>query len=232
MTANILIIEDEIRIARLMELELNREGYNTKIAIDGNDGLELALSGIYNLVILDLMLPGINGIEICRRIRMSSMMPVIMVTARDDIMDKVSGLDTGADDYITKPFIMEELLARVRSALRRVEGKLQSRDVLVFDRLKIDDKAHRVEIDGKGVELTKREYDLLLYLARNAGNVITREQLLEKVWGYDYYGDTNVVDVYVRYIRSKIDDVYGVHYINTMRGVGYVFKPDTGGEEL
>ncbi len=229
MSSNILIIEDEISIARLMELELSREGYKTKIATDGNDGLELALSNKYDLIILDLMLPSISGIEICRRVRKVSNIPIIMVTARDDTMDKVTGLDIGADDYITKPFAIEELLARVRTALRRTNIASNTlQDVIMFDRLSIDDKAHKVTIDNNIIELTKREYDLLLFLVKNIGIVLTREVLLEKVWGFDYYGDTNIVDVYIRYLRSKIDDVYNVNYIQTIRGVGYVFKDEKG----
>lgn len=229
MSQNILIIEDEISIARLMELELSREGYKTKIATDGNDGLELALSNKYDLIILDLMLPSISGIEICRRVRKVSNIPIIMVTARDDIMDKVTGLDIGADDYITKPFAIEELLARVRTALRRVSINTNIfHDVIIFNRLSIDDKAHKVMIDNNIIELTKREYDLLLFLVKNIGIVMSREVLLEKVWGFDYYGDTNIVDVYIRYLRSKIDEVYNVNYIQTIRGVGYVFKEEKG----
>lgn len=234
MSANILIIEDELRIARIMELEFKREGFDVKIAPDGNEGLEEALSSKYDLIILDLMLPGINGIEICRRVRKSSDVPIIMVTARDDTMDKVTGLDMGADDYITKPFAMEELLARTRSALRRSEksgGPKADNTVLKVGKLTLDKRSHQALYDSKPLELTKREFDLLSYMLENIGAVLTREILLEKVWGFDYYGDTNVVDVYVRYLRSKIDDLYGEHIIHTVRGVGYMIKDSNGDGE-
>lgn len=224
MPVKILIIEDELRMARLVELELTREGFDVVIAGDGTEGLKQALSGGYDLILLDLMLPGINGMEICRRVRKQLDIPIIMLTARDDIMDKVTGLDTGADDYITKPFAMEELLARVRSALRRGENGALPKDVLKVDALVIDKRSRDVFFDEKHIELTKREFDLLFYMASNLDTVLTREMLLEKVWGFDYYGDTNVVDVYIRYLRSKIDDVFNVKFIYTVRGVGYMMK--------
>jgi len=190
MAAKILIVEDELRMARLVELELSREGFDVTIACDGEEGLNQALSGSYDLILLDLMLPGVNGIEICRRVRKRLDTPIIMLTARDDIMDKVTGLDTGADDYITKPFAMEELLARVRCALRRRENEGALREVLRVDSLVIDKRSREVTYAGAPVELTKREFDLLVYMASNLGAVLTREMLLEKVWGFDYYGDT------------------------------------------
>lgn len=224
MPVKILIVEDELRMARLVELELEREGFDVVIAGDGEEGLRQALSGAYDLILLDLMLPGVNGIEICRRVRKRYDTPILMLTARDDIMDKVTGLDTGADDYITKPFAMEELLARVRAALRRRENGSAQKDVLQVGLLVIDKRSREVLYTDKHIELTKREFDLLVYMAANLDTVLTREMLLEKVWGFDYYGDTNVVDVYVRYLRSKIDDAFGVKFIHTVRGVGYMMK--------
>lgn len=230
MPANILIIEDELKIARIMELEFKREGFDVKIVPDGSAGLEEALTLKYNLIILDLMLPGINGIEICRRVRKISDVPIIMVTARDDTIDKVTGLDTGADDYITKPFAIEELLARTRSALRRYEssGAKRQGNILTIGKLTLDIRSHEVSYNDIPVELTKREFDLLSYLIKNEGTVLTRDILLDKVWGFDYYGDTNVVDVYIRYLRSKIDNKFDVHLIHTVRGVGYMIKEPQG----
>ena len=229
MQARILIIEDEAKLARVMELELERDGYETVTVNDGTEGLETALAGGFNLIVLDLMLPGINGMEICRKIRQRSMVPIVMITARDDTMDKVAGLDTGADDYITKPFAMEEFLARIRSALRRNnDNMMRSRhnNIIEVGRLMIDESSRTPYFDGKKLELTKREYDLLKFLAMNYGIVLTRDKILENVWSYEYYGETNVVDVYIRYLRSKIDDVFNIKLIHTMRGVGYMLKQE------
>lgn len=230
MKISILVIEDEPKIARFVELELKYEGYAVDIAGDGREGLALAQSKSYDLILLDLMIPGLNGLEVCRRIRQTSDVPIIMVTAKDDVMDKVTGLDTGADDYVTKPFAIEELLARIRVALKRRErpqekGSSQNGPVSAGF-LSLDGESHRVYFKTEEIELTKREFDLLEYLLKNKNLVLTREQILEHVWGYDYYGDTNVVDVYVRYLRSKIDEPYGQKFINTVRGVGYSLKDE------
>lgn len=227
MQARILIIEDEIKLAHIMELELMRDGYDTMTVHDGKEGLELAMTGGFNLIILDLMLPGINGMEICRRLRQRSMVPIIMVTARDEVMDKVAGLDIGADDYLTKPFANEELLARVRATMRRFNDNVfrnRHSNIIEVGRLMIDESSRSAYFDGKQLELTKREYDLLKYLAINNGVALTRDKILENVWSYEYYGDTNVVDVYIRYLRSKIDDVFNVKLIHTLRGVGYMLR--------
>lgn len=223
MENHILIIEDEIQITRLMELELNREGFKTTVSLNGNEGLALALTGNYSLIILDLMLPGIDGFEICKSVRKSLNTPIIMVTARDDIMDIVSGLDTGADDYLTKPFVMAELMARIRRALLRNKKDQIKSEIIIADRLTIDNRSHAVTVDKTAVELTKREYDLLYFLVTNKGSVFSREKLMQDVWGYDFFGDTNVVDVYIRYLRAKIDDIFKTKYIRTVRGVGYMF---------
>jgi len=218
----ILIVEDEQKIARFIEMELNYEGYTTEKAADGHTGLELAETGRFDLILLDLMLPGMSGMEVLRRIRRSSDVPVIVLTARDSTMDKVSGLDGGADDYITKPFATEELLARIRSALRK-STPAESEQLSAFG-VVLDPARRTVSVNGDPVSLTKREFDLLCYLIKNKGMVLSREVLLENVWGYEYEGETNAVDVFVRFLRSKIDDVYGIKLITTVRGVGYVIK--------
>lgn len=220
----ILIVEDEEKLARFTELELMHEGYETAKAFDGRTGLEMAESGEFDLILLDIMLPGLNGIEVLRRIRKTSEVPVILLTARDSVMDKVSGLDTGADDYITKPFDIEELLARIRAALRKKGTNTDASAVMTTGKLSLDTAAHTVSYDGNPVELTNKEFGLLKKLLENKSIVLSRETLLEDVWGFDYMGETNIVDVYVRYIRSKIDDVYGVKIIQTVRGVGYVIR--------
>lgn len=221
----ILIIEDEEKLARFTELELMHEGYETDKAFDGRTGLEMAETGNYDLILLDIMLPGLNGIEVLRRIRKTHEVPVILLTARDSVMDKVSGLDTGADDYITKPFDIEELLARIRAALRKkTSSHTEISSSLTYGLLTLDAAAHTVNYDGKEIELTNREFGLLKKLLENKSVVLSRETLLEDVWGFDYMGETNIVDVYIRYIRSKIDDVYGVKIIQTVRGVGYVIR--------
>lgn len=220
----ILIVEDEEKLARFTELELMHEGYETAKAFDGRTGLEMAESGEYDLILLDIMLPGLNGIEVLRRIRKNSDVPVILLTARDSVMDKVSGLDTGADDYITKPFDIEELLARIRAALRKKTPSAEVSSLLTSGLLTLDTASHIVKYDGKTIELTNREFGLLKKLLENKSVVLPRETLLDDVWGFDYVGETNVVDVYIRYIRSKIDDVFGVKIIQTVRGVGYVIR--------
>ena len=220
----ILIIEDEVKIARFVELELKYEGYEVDQEHDGRSGLEKAMSGDYDLIILDVMLPSLNGMEVIRRLRQSFETPVIMLTAKDEVMDKVMGLDLGADDYMTKPFAIEELLARIRTALKRRTKSLPAGNLIVLGDLKIDQNQHLVSFQNDVIELTKKEYDLLKHLVENKNVVLTREKILEKVWGYDYYGDTNIVDVYIRYLRAKIDDRYQVKLIHTVRGVGYVLK--------
>lgn len=228
-TSRILIIEDEKQIARFVELELQHEGYKTEAAYDGREGLKAFEQNQPDLVLLDIMLPGINGMEVCRRIRQFSEVPVIMLTARDEITDKVMGLDLGANDYITKPFAIEELLARIRNALRK-NGQLPrlQKNLTVGD-LRMDVSKHQVVKGNETIDLTKKEYDLLEYLLRNKGIVLTRDQMLENVWGYDYAGDTNVVDVYIRYLRSKVDDTRDARLIQTVRGVGYVLREEEDG---
>ena len=223
----ILIIEDEEKIARFTELELVHEGYEVVKSNNGRDGLEIVENGDIDLVLLDIMIPEINGLEVLRRIRKFSELPVIMLTARDAVMDKVSGLDAGADDYITKPFAIEELLARIRTALKRkVVVKEDNKDVISCGDLLLDRSRHKVTFKDNEIELTKREFDLLQTLMENKNIVLTRDVLMEKVCGYDYIGETNVIDVYIRYLRAKIDDVFNKKMIHTVRGVGYVIKDE------
>lgn len=220
--SDILIIEDEEKISRFVELELSHEGYGTGKAADGRSGLEEALSGKYDLIILDIMLPELSGIEVLRRLRRESNVPVILLTARDSVTDKVTGLDMGANDYITKPFAIEELLARIRVILRTQEAAEEDRKspagVLEAGGVALNPESHLVTYRDKPVELTNREFILLRILLENRGTVMSREKLLSEAWGYDYYGETNIIDVYVRYIRQKTSD----DVIRTIRGVGYM----------
>ncbi|MBR6766339.1 MAG: response regulator transcription factor [Clostridia bacterium] len=220
----ILIVEDEEKLARFIELELCHEGYAVDKAFDGRTGLDMAESGRYDLILLDVMLPQMSGLELLRRLRRTSEIPVIMLTARDAVMDKVTGLDMGANDYITKPFEIEELLARIRVALRKNIRHGKADTELVSGLLRVDTARHIAAYDGHSVELTNREFDLLCELMRNKGIVLSRDHLLDTVWGYGYAGETNVVDVYIRYLRSKLDDAFSVKLIHTIRGVGYVFR--------
>ena len=226
MAEKILLIEDEEKLARMVELELRYEGYEVEKAFDGRTGLDRALSGEHELILLDIMLPALSGMEVLRRLRRESQVPVIMLTARDTVVDKVSGLDSGADDYITKPFAIEELLARIRAALRKRPAAPADAPLLTCGSLVMDVERHTVEVDGRGVELTRREFDLLHYLLENKGKVISRESLLDNVWGFDFVGETNAVDVYIRFLRSKIDEQFGVKLIHTVRSVGYVIREE------
>lgn len=220
----ILIIEDEVKIARFIQLELEHEGYAAEQEHDGRTGLEKALHGGFDLIILDVMLPSLNGMEVLRRLRQVSEIPVIMLTAKDDVSDKVMGLDSGADDYLTKPFAIEELLARIRAAFKHKRVQDHHANILQIGGLKMDIHQYKVSMNHEPIDLTKTEFDLLKYLMINQGVVLTRDAILKKVWGYDYFGDTNIVDVYIRYLRSKIDDPYRQKFIHTVRGVGYQLK--------
>ena len=217
---NILIVEDEQNLARFIELELTHENYTVDIENDGKVGLDKALSKPYDLYILDLMLPNINGLEICRQIRQKTTTPIIIITAKSETYDKVAGLDYGADDYIVKPFDIEEWLARIRAGLRRQPDK----DVLDINGIIIDKDAFKVTVNGHQLELTKTEYDLLYVLAENRNHVMQREQILDHVWGYNSEVETNVVDVYIRYLRNKLKPFNKEKSIATVRGVGYVIR--------
>ena len=233
MNEHILIVEDEEKLARFIELELIHEGYKVSKAFNGRTGLEMAENNDFSLILLDIMLPELNGLEVLRRLGKTHSTPVILLTARDAVMDKVAGLDAGAVDYITKPFAIEELLARIRVALKlhgsaaasQAEEQAQE-GVYTWKGLTLDDPKHRVTYSGQEINLTNREFIMLKVLLQNRDIVLSRETLLEKVCGYDYVGETNVVDVYVRFLRTKIDEVFGVKMIQTVRGVGYVIKSE------
>ena len=229
MANRILIVEDEEKLARMVELELTYEGYQVEKALDGRTGLERALSGEHDLILLDILLPGLNGLEVLRRYRKDGgSAPVILLTARDTVVDKVAGLDSGADDYVTKPFAIEELLARIRAALRKrpAQAAEPPRSLLTAGPLTMDTDRHEVSVNGEGVELTRREFDLLRYLLENKERVISRESLLDHVWGFDFVGETNAVDVYIRFLRAKIDEHFGIKLIHTVRGVGWVLRDE------
>ncbi|CAH8768770.1 response regulator transcription factor [Paenibacillus dendritiformis] len=224
----ILIVEDEEKIARVLELELTYEGYEVGKALDGLEGFRLFQEQSWDLILLDVMLPGISGIELLRRIRSHDPHTmVVMLTAKDSVEDKVSGLDLGANDYVTKPFQIEELLARIRASLRMRRlppaAEIEPEWITVAD-LSLSELTHEVKRGEDRIELTPREFDLLAYLMKHARQVLSREQLLDGVWGYDYYGDTNIVDVYIRYLRHKVDKPYDTALIHTVRGVGYVLR--------
>lgn len=222
MTQRILVVEDEPQIARVLQLELQFEGYEVTIAHTGTDGLIAYREQSFDLVLLDIMLPGMNGLDVLKRIRTDERMtPVILLTAKGDTHDKVAGLDLGANDYITKPFEFEELLARIRSALR-FSRPLQRSNIFTAGAIHVNEDARTVSYNGQTIDFTQREFDLLLHLVRHKNSVQSREQLLNAVWGFDYYGDTNIVDVYIRYLRQKLDN----HVIQTVRGVGYIVKDD------
>jgi DNA-binding response OmpR family regulator len=224
--AQILIVEDESKISRVLQLELEYENYQTEIANNGKDALRLLQEKEWDLVLLDIMIPELSGLEVLRRIRRTDeSTPIILLTARDEIHDKVSGLDIGANDYITKPFQIEELLARVRVHLRAPKkGRKRIENQLSIGDLHVDLDGREVLRGSDVIDLTKREFDLLVYLLRNKNIVMSREKLLENVWGYDYVGETNVVDVYIRYLRKKIDKNSETAYIQTVRGIGYTIK--------
>jgi DNA-binding response OmpR family regulator len=224
----ILLVEDEDRIARVLQLELEHDGYEVSIAKDGRSGLELALNGDgFDLILLDIMLPELSGLEVLRRIRQTnSSIPIILLTARDTVPDRVSGLDQGANDYVTKPFAIEELLARIRNLLRQKNliDQPQLEHVIKIDNLVMDLKSREVRRETKTVELTPTEFELLRFLIQHKGEVKSREEIITQVWGYDFVGDTNVVDVYIRYLRQKIDKGFPSKLIRTIRGIGYMAK--------
>jgi DNA-binding response OmpR family regulator len=223
MSARILIVEDEDKLAKFVELELSYEGYEVTVANDGLSGLMAARDQDPDLIVLDWMMPGLSGIEVCRRLRQTgSPTPIILLTAKDDIQDRVEGLDAGADDYVVKPFSIEELLARVRAHLRRHEP--QEADSLVFGDLSLNRKSREVARGHRHIELTAKEFDLLDYLMTNPKQVLTRDRILEEVWGYDFMGDSNIIEVYIRYLRLKLEAEGEKRLIQTVRGVGYVLR--------
>ena len=223
----ILVVEDELKMASLLRRGLLEEGHAVDVARTGNDALWMAEAVEYDAVVLDLMLPGVDGIEVCRRLRVAGVWaPVLMLTARDAVEDRVAGLDAGADDYLAKPFSFAELLARLRALMRR--GAAERPAVLRVDDLELDPAARSVARDGSSIDLTAREFALLEYLMRHPGEVLTRTQLIEHVWDFAYEGDSNVVDVYIRYLRNKVDRPFGRDQIETVRGAGYRLRVEPG----
>ena len=218
----ILIIEDEANISDFIKMELEYEGYEVFICEDGKSGLESALNNEFDLIILDLMLPIISGLEVCRRLKRKKNTPIIMLSAKDDVMDKVAGLQIGADDYITKPFAIEELLARIQVVFRRENSKKSYK--VVFKDIVIDLNSRKVCRAGEVLTLTNKEYELLILLINNKDTVMSRYDILNEVWGYDYDAGTNVVDVYVSYLRNKLDEKNKEQYIQTVRSIGYIMK--------
>ena len=223
MTSHILVIEDETKLAQFIELELKYEGYQITVATDGLTGLTSARESHPDLILLDWMLPGISGPEICRRLRLTGdKVPIILLTAKDEVSDRVAGLDAGADDYIVKPFSIEELLARIRANLRRTQE--EATDILQFNDLKLNRSTREVYRGDRLIELTAKEFDLLEYLLAHPRQVLTRDQILERVWGYDFMGDSNIIEVYIRYLRLKLEANQEERLIQTVRGVGYVLR--------
>lgn len=222
----ILIIEDERNIARFLELELTHEGYEVEIAYDGREGLNKADDENISMILLDVMLPELNGMEVLRRIRKNSEVPIIMLTAKDDVFDKVTGLDLGANDYMTKPFAIEELLARIRASIKRTPVKSETTNVHRMGKLVMNCSMHTVLYEDNKIELTKKEFDLLKYLIQNKNIVLSREKILSKIWDYDYFGGANTVDVHIRYLRKKIDEKFSIKLIQTIRGIGYVIRDE------
>jgi len=221
----IFIVEDEKQIARFLQIDLEKEGFQTAIEKNGRRAYERIIQEKYDLVLLDVMLPEMDGMEICKRVREISDVPIIMLTARDEVKDKVEGLGLGADDYVTKPFAFEELLARIRGILKRRKEELRKEEKrLIVGGVLLYPDRYEVRVNGELVELTQKEFELLQFLVANKPNVLTRDQILQRVWGYDFVGNTNVVDVYISYLRSKIDDKFNEKHIHTIRGVGYVCR--------
>ena len=219
---HVLIVEDEKNLARYLQLELENEGFTTDVVYDGPAGLAKAYENVHDLILLDIMLPELSGIEVCRRVREVSQVPIIMITARGEVPDIVTGLDSGANDYVTKPFSIEELFARIRTQLRRKDSK-GNQDLLIGD-LRISPNARRVFKADEEILLTPREFDLLNFLVQHKEQAVSREQILSSVWGFDFMGNTNVVDVYIRYLRNKIEDGSSIKLIHTVRGIGYTLR--------
>jgi DNA-binding response OmpR family regulator len=224
MTAqHILLVEDELKLARFIELELESEGYRVTVAHDGMSGLSLVRESEPDLAILDWMMPGLTGVELCRRLRSTGIkIPVILLTAKDEVGDRVTGLDAGADDYLVKPFSIEELLARIRAHLRRTQET--DTDLLQFEDLSLNRRTREVHRGQRSIDLTAKEFDLLQYLMSHPRQVFTREQILENIWGYDFLGDSNIIEVYVRYLRLKLEHDSEKRLIHTARGVGYSLR--------
>lgn len=225
---DILIVEDEKTIVEILQLEFTHEGYTFDAALDGKDALEKFENNIYSLILLDLMLPEVSGLEVCRKIRKVSDVHIIMLTARRTLTDMVSGLDLGADDYITKPYETEELLARIRAVLRRIKRVDQEMQILQTSNLTLNTLTREVFIDDTAISLTKTEFALLEYLMVNKGIVLTRDQIIEHVWGYEVVSNTNILDVYISYLRQKIRNPQCPDLIHTVRGIGFTIMEQAG----
>lgn len=226
MAEQILVIEDEINIAEALERGLIYEGYRVDVAYDGQAGLAIARDNPPDLVVLDWMLPGLDGLEVCRRLRAASGVPILMLTAKDAVPDRVKGLDAGADDYLIKPFAFDELLARLRALLRRQQTTSTTPEVLRFSDLALDTGTHRAKRNERAIDLTAKEYELLELFMRNPRQVLTRDVIFDRVWGYDFGGESNIIEVYVRYLRQKTESKEETRLIHTVRGVGYVLRED------
>ena len=225
---NVLVCDDDREIVEAIEIYLSQEGYKVLKAYDGEEALKVLDREKVDLLIIDVMMPKLDGLQVLRALRDRGIStPVLLLTAKSQVADRIAGLDSGADDYLTKPFAIEELLARMRVAFKHSEGSnIAKKTILQVQNLEIDTEKRMVTVDGKVVDLTKKEYELLTYLVQNKNIVLTREQILNEVWGYSYIGETNVVDVYIRYLRAKIDEAFGKKYILTIRGVGYYVKEE------
>ncbi len=224
MKKKILIIEDDVKISKLLETELKFENFDVDVSFDGRDGLSKATYQKFDLILLDLMLPKMSGIEVCKRVREKSDIPIIILTAKDEISDKVVGFDYGADDYLTKPFSIEELIARIRALFRRVQKVEAEAEIFEFEDLKIDYVAREVFRNNVNIVLTKREFELLDFLIKNKGIALSRDKILEEIWGFEYIGNDTILDLYIKYLRDKIDKNHDRKLIQTIRGVGFVFK--------
>lgn len=223
MSERILVIEDDERIAQFLERGLIFEGYRVEVAQDGLDGLSMARDTPPDLVVLDIMLPGIDGLEVCRRLRMASDVPILMLTAKDTVEDRVTGLDAGADDYLVKPFSFDELMARIRALFRRA-APASKPELLSFSDLELDTGTHRAGRGERVIDLTAKEYELLELFMRHPRQVLSRELIFDRVWGYDFGGESNIIEVYVRYLRQKTEAEVDPRLIHTVRGVGYVLR--------
>ena len=224
MREKILVIEDDPKISRLLQIELKCEGFDVFFAYDGKEGLNMAKYGSYDLILLDVMLPKMSGMEVCKRIRETSQVPIIMLTAKDEISDKIVGFDYGADDYMTKPFSNEELLARIKALLRRTKKTVDHKGIFEYEDLRINYSTYEVTRGDTLISLSKREFELLDFLVLNKGIVLSRDKILEEVWGFDYIGNDNILDLYIKYLRDKVDKPYQRKFIQTVRGIGFIFK--------
>lgn len=224
MEEKILIVEDDVKMARFIELQLMHQGYIVETVHEGRSAINKIKENDYDLVVLDIMMPGIDGIEVCKRVREFSELPIIMLTAKDDISDKIVGFDSGADDYVTKPFVFAELSARIRANIRKMKKLKNENMIIKVKDLELNQETYEVKREGKFIELSKTEFELLHLLLLNKGIVLTREKILNKIWGYSYEGNDNILDVYVKYLRDKVDKPFKEKLIKTVRGIGYTIK--------